>query len=72
MSEGPLDFLGQGDWRKRIHQLKQELRSSTSKQKSLTIPEQPKAYGTELNPKRILPSDKPPKPIPEIAASPPR
>ena len=71
MTEGDLDFLGKGDWRKRIHQLKLELRSNPSKQ-SLTIPEQPKAYGIELKPKRILPSDKPPKPIPAIASPPPR
>ena len=58
MTEGALDYLGKADWRKRIHQLKRELRSNTSKQ-SLTIPEQPKAYGTELRPKRILPSDPP-------------
>ena len=56
MSEGDLDYLGQSYWRKRIHQIKQELRSSPS-EPSLAIPEQTKAYGTELKPKRAAASE---------------
>lgn len=71
MTEGDLDYLGHDDWRKRIHQLKKELRSAPS-EPSRTIPEQPKAYGTELKPKRILPNGKPTRSTPEIASAPPR
>ena len=46
MTANNFDFLGQGDWRKRIYQLKQELRSSASKP-SLAIPEQTKPYGNK-------------------------
>ena len=70
MSEKDLDYLGYGYWRKRIHQIKQEFRSSAS-EPSLVIPEQVKAYGTGTRPKRDLDSIKPPMPKREIA-SPPR
>ena len=52
MTEGGFDYRGQRDWLKRIHQLKKELRSATS-EPSLIIPQAAKAYGTELNPKRV-------------------
>ena len=71
MTDGALDYLGQGYWRKRIHQIKQELRAATT-EPSLSIPEQAKPYGTELKPKRILPNGKPPRSTPEIASAPPR
>ena len=58
MTDGDRDFWGQADWRRRIHQLKQEFRSDTLEQR-LTIPEQAKPYGTERKPKRDLHSDKP-------------
>ena len=58
MSDGDFDFLGQGYWRKRVHQLKLELRSDASGA-NLSLPEAAKAYGTELKPKRDRPSGKP-------------
>ena len=39
--------LGQNDWRKRIDQLKQQLRSGDPAP-TLPLPEQTKAYGSEL------------------------
>ena len=69
MDEGDLDFLGQGHWRKRIHQIKQGLRSSTS-EPSLVIPEQIKPYGTELRPKRDLDRVKTLMPKRAIASAP--
>lgn len=71
MSEGNLDYLEHSYWRKRIHQLKQELRSNTS-EVSLVIPEQVKTDGTELKPKRNLNSVKPTLPKPAIASAPSR
>ena len=62
MTEGNLDYLGQSYWRKRIHQIKQELRSSSAEQR-LIIPEQVKPYGTELKPKRDRDSGKPASPL---------
>lgn len=53
MTESNLDFLGQGDWRKRLHQLKQELRGKPSEHRP-AIPEQVKGHGTELKPKRAI------------------
>ena len=58
MTDGDLDYLGQGYWRKRIHQLKHEFRSTASDHR-LTLPEQAKPYGAERKPKRDLPSGKP-------------
>ena len=71
MTEGDPDFLGHGGWRKRIHQLKQELRATASQQR-LTIPEETKADGTEMKPKRIINSGKPTEPIGDGAAASPR
>ena len=71
MTTGDLDFLGHADWRKRIHQIKQELRSATPKQ-SRTFPEQAKPDGTELKPKRDRHSAKPASPTREIASKPSR
>lgn len=53
MTERHFDFLGQGDWRKRLHQLKQELRGKPSEHRP-AIPEQVKGHGTELKPKRAI------------------
>ena len=68
MDEGDRDL--QGDWRKRIHQLKQELHAAASQQRP-TIPEETKAYGTELKPKRIINSGKPTEPIGDGASASP-
>ena len=53
--ESHLDFFGEADWRKRIGQLKQELRSAEAGGK-VTIPEQAKPYGSERKPKRAATS----------------
>ena len=71
MTEGDRDYLGHGYWRKRIHQIKQELRSATTKP-SLSIPEQAKPYGTELKPKRDPHGGRPAIPKSEIASQSPR
>lgn len=71
MTDGDFDFLGQAYWRKRIHQLKLELRSAASGP-SLSIPEAAKAYGTELKPKRDRHGERPAIPKREIASEPPR
>ena len=68
MTEGGFDYWGQRDWLKRIHQLKKELRSATSEPR-LKIPEPTKAYGTDLNPKRVRHSSQQPA---LKASSPPR
>ena len=61
MTESNFDLLGQADWRKRVHQLKQELRSTES-DPQLVVPEQVKGYGTELKPKRAAGS----APLPRV------
>ena len=70
MTASNVDFLGHADWRKRIHQLKQELRSGNPEQR-LIIPEQGKAYGTDRKGKPGLPSSKSTIPNREIPAQSP-
>ena len=69
MTEGDRDFLGQAYWRKRIYQIKKEFRSPPADD-SRTIPEQPKAYGPDRKPKRVLHSRNLTRPKSAIASAP--
>ncbi len=71
MTEGDRDYLGHGYWRKRIHQIKQELRAAAT-EPSPSIPEQAKPYGTELKPKRDRYGGRPAMPKRAHASEPPR